>query len=236
MFDPKFLALRILKHSNTIANALPEARRLALLETCKCLPTADLVYQIIIENLAGSPYIPHAIKMKISNLVLDKDWDGLSALLLRDEAGNSRIDNNMTAFDEYKHAIVTIFMCSRRMKRVDARRRLQICHELQRVTTKEMILELCLRALHTATTLHNSGKMQVANDMVDNRYDLLLLPDRLDCDEIPRQDECPICLDRCSDKQLLCGHAFCTMCIERWFENCSHGRCPLCNKRTSSSN
>ena len=42
--------------------------------------------------------------------------------------------------------------------------------------------------------------------------------------------ECPICLECYSSKvvrKTICGHLFCSMCIEDWFRK--NNRCPLCN-------
>merc|ERR1712196_181177 len=98
--------------------------------------------------------------------------------------------------------------------------------------------------------------------MGDDRYDLLLLPDRFHCDEKPRQYSeaqhsgqqtaedrdygCPICLGtNMVDRRLPCGHTMCHTCLDQWATRTwiqgsgwiqssgSEFSCPLC--RASSS-
>ena len=96
----------------------------------------------------------------------------------------------------------------------------------------------------------------MANDILDNRFDNLLLPDRFDCEEkarvgdrIPRaavpemeeaamqqieedqEAECAVCLAaNVVDTVLPCSHVFCRECIQPWVEQ--HGDCPMCRTAT----
>ena len=102
-------------------------------------------------------------------------------------------------------------------------------------------------SLQTSEIFNNEARNLVANDIFDNRFDLLLLPNRFDCEEVsrinnqdiveelpttPELDECPICLGTSEvDSKLPCQHLFCKSCIQRWANQSLE--CPLCRRSFS---
>merc|ERR1719262_497694 len=106
--------------------------------------------------------------------------------------------------------VVELFTRSRKIRALPDARRCQLGQAIHSTMSIEGFKELAMNALETSTTLTAQDRQQIANDLWDDRYDLLLLPDRFDCDEKPRQrpeaqpgrqqgaeaddDECPSCL------------------------------------------
>ena len=112
-------------------------------------------------------------------------------------------------------------------------------------TNVDELKHIALSGLETSNVFDNTSRNLIANDIIDNRYDLLLLHDRFDCDVIPRivtnsdiieneedTNECPICLGASTvDCFLPCNHAFCRVCIENWSSrNNTQPNCPLCRQ------
>ena len=62
--------INILQTSEIIYHLIPSIRRITLLETLYLCPNNENAYNIFLENLSTSPYIPENSKNKLADLVL----------------------------------------------------------------------------------------------------------------------------------------------------------------------
>lgn len=237
------LFMEMLRTSSVLQSAIPYVRQLALFETLRRCQTPEAAKQMVLENMAGSPYIPDDKKNKLCELVLLEQWDVLREALQCKPTPNVRTP---TEFQMFQSMVVQVFSRSRKLRALSASRRHQLGSAIHSTTTVEGLKELAMHSLQESMTLTAQDRQQIANDIWDDRYDLLLLPDRLDCDEKPRQspeggqqgaededDECPVCLGtNVADRRLQCGHRLCQSCLDQWAAR-GQGRgsqftCPMC--------
>merc|ERR1719399_1532734 len=124
--------------------------------------------------------------------------------------------------------VVEVFSRSRKMATLPAARRRELGAAIHRLGSREELVELALRALGTSFAFGDAERNSVAGDIIDGRFDLLLRPDRFDCEDGARAalqvafgptappeepDECPVCLgERAVDTRLPCGHELCGAC------------------------
>lgn len=236
--------MEILSTSSLLTLAIPHVRQLALLETLRRCPTYEAAKQICLENIAGSPYIPDEQKNGIVELVLFEQLNELRQKLQC--RGTPRLD--VPEWVMFRHMVVQLFTRSRKIHALPQDRRCQLGAQMHAATSIEGLKELAMNSLEHSTILTVHDRQQIANDLWDDRYDLLLLPDRFDCDEKPRQrpemqhgreqaadtdddDECPVCLGTHKvDRRLQCGHRICHTCLDQWSARSggSQFTCPMC--------
>lgn len=237
--------IELLSTSSLLRSAIPYVRQLALVETLRRCETWEVAKQICIENMAGSPYVPDEQKNRLVELVLLEQWDMVrQALQCRSTPGVVMPPK----WRMYQSMVVELFTRSRKIRALPDARRCQLGQAIHSTMSIEGLKELAMVSLETSTTLTAQDRQQIANDLWDDRYDLLLLPDRFDCDEKPRQrpevqhvgqqgvdadddDECPICLGtNVVDRRLQCGHRMCHSCVDQWVarNQGSQFTCPMC--------
>lgn len=238
------LLMEILQTSSLLRSVIPSVRQMALLETLRMCPTAEAAKQMVIENMAGSPYIPDELKMKLVDLVLLEQWEELRQMLKCQSAPHMTMP---TDFQVFRTMVVQMFSRSRKIKALPEARRYQLGSAMHNMRTIEELKEFAIHSLEQSQTLTTQDRQQIANDLLDNRYDLLLLPDRFDCDEKSRQcpgaqpgrqqgaeaddDECPICLGtNVVDRKMQCGHGVCHSCLDQWASRSRQSQftCPMC--------
>jgi len=236
----------LLRTSSLLQDAMPYVRQVSLLETLKrCKEYKDAKHTCM-DNIAGSPYVPDEIKNVIVELMLDGQWDELrNRLQCRSTSNEEEVPSE---FSMFRCMVVHMFTCSRKIRAFPEAHRCQLGSDIHSAISIEELKELAMNALENSTTLTAHDRQQIANDLWDDRYDLLLLPDRFDCDEKPRQRpeveeradadddyDCPVCLGTYPvDRRLQrCGHRFCHRCLDRWaarFPPRSRFTCPICRR------
>ena len=242
--------------SSPLLRAIPDVRKHALRETLRLATSEEDVTEILLANLTGSPYIPDDLKTNLATLILEKQWAELGSAL-RCEPGSVVEDGS--EFDEFRAMVISIFSRSRRLEALDYTRRHRLGSAMHQARSRDELIAIAMGALENAQTLDGAGRERVANDILDGRFDRLLLPDRFDCDERPRRqgaappadgsaevpvgmpvveepEECPVCLGTSLvERQLPCGHTFCDACITQWagsFAPSPTFACPLCRAET----
>jgi hypothetical protein len=212
--------------------------------------TSEAAKQIVIENMAGSPYIPDEIKNELVDLVFLQQWEELRQMLQcqHERAHLNCYMSQAKVVQMFRTMVVQMFSRSRKIRALPEARRYQLGSAIHNLTTIEELKEFAFHSLEHSTTLTAQDRQQIANDLLDNRYDLLLLPDRFDCDEKPRQrpeaqpgrqqgseadddDECPICLGtNIIDRKMRCGHGMCHSCLDQWAARSGQSQftCPIC--------
>ena len=228
--------VKILESSNYLNTKIPYVRKLSLIETLKSVSNTDQANNIFLENLCTSPYIQDEHKYNFADLVLSEQWSTLYNLL-------DCVDNNISndTIGSFREMVITIFTKSKKIAVINEERKRQLGIAILAQTSIDSLKTLAFTALETSEAFDNDTREIIANDIIDNRYDLLLLPNRFDCEEIPRNtheqinnntnelDECPICLGANEvDTKLPCNHLFCRSCIESWSNQ--NNECPLCRR------
>jgi hypothetical protein len=155
--------------------------------------------------------------------------------------------------------VVLIYTRSKKLQMLPEERRRALGNALHSTRSIEEVQEIALTALSTSVIIDEASRARIANDMMDRRYDLLLLPDRFDCEDQARSNlsnispptptneksatahsqeevlECPICLGAYPvDSRTSCKHFFCHACISDWMA--THDTCPSCRSALSMSN
>lgn len=251
--DPQTsLLMELLQTSSLLRRVIPSVRQLALLETIRKCCTFEAAKQMVLENMAGSPYIPDERKNELVESVLLEHWDNLRQML-QCPCTNSTPHMNLSAdFQMFRAMVVAMFSRSRKIRALPEARRFQLGAAIHNMTTVEDLKEFAMHSLEQSTVLTVQDRQQIANDLFDDRYDLLLLPDRFDCDDKPRQhpearterqqgaqaeeaedeeNECPTCLGtNVVDRRLQCGHGMCHSCLDQWAarSRSSQFTCPMC--------
>ena len=251
--DERSIMIRMLAESAVLQGALPRVRALALAETIRAAGSAEEARGFLLDNLAESPYLPDEMKDPLANLVFQQRWDDLRRQLRCHSPadGDSPSQNN---FALYRDMVISIFSRSKKMAGLPSERRLQLGVAIHACRSKQELQNLAMASLGDSAAFDEETRNVVANDIFDQRYDLLLLPNRFDCEELPRRtsrseptatpsveedDECPICLgergiDSCAQP---CQHEFCRECIEDWIRQPQfRDTCPMCRHAITSIN
>lgn len=240
------LLIVLLKTSAYLKAAIPLVRRRALEETLRN-SNYETGIHIFLENISGSPYIPDPQKEQLADLVFEQRWTELKEILQCIEIDDVPIDRS-----SFQKMVSAIFSKSKKIGELRPERRIQIGQAILQSNSVEYLKELSISSLESSETLDEPRRERIANAIFDERYDLLLLPDYFDCDEVPRkrtvhsqeqaspsipeeqeEEECPICLGTNPvDSQLSCGHQFCHRCLNSWSQR--QNTCPLCRRRQVS--
>lgn len=251
LLDPAIQAMvDILETSPVLQRALPKVRRLALIETVRRCPTVEEGIEMLLLNLKSSPYIPPAAQTKIAKKLRNQDWSFLQKELRCPASKPSELTNKSALFIKYREMLVCIYSRSRKMQTLPTARRRRIGMAIHSCKNVDQFLDLAMKSLSTSHAFSGPMRDAVANDILDNRFDKLLLPDRFDCKEkarlnaAPRSSaaaaaapapelkedvECAICLgSQPVDTCLPCSHQFCKVCIRGWMQQ--RQSCPMCRR------
>merc|ERR1719440_1626287 len=90
------------------------------------------------------------------------------------------------AFENYREMVVAVFSRSRKVALLPAERRRALGAAIHATSSKVELKALALHSLETSQAFTAAEREVVANDIMDDRYDLLLRPDRFDCEERAR--------------------------------------------------
>lgn len=258
--------LAILATSEAL-RGMPDVRKLALHEALRCARTPEAVMSIAADNVCDSPFVPADQRDGLAELMLTGDFDTLRRAL-QCSALNGQPSSHArhwalalaqganSEFETYRAMVVAIFSRSRKIAALPAERRRALGAAIHATTSKAELKDLALRSLETSPAFEGYEREMVANDILDDRYDLLLRPGSFDCEErAPRlmlsaerarkcvhpaspaspastaeplaAEECPVCLgENCVELALPCKHAFCRSCATSWLSRCRS--CPMC--------
>jgi len=186
MDDGRNRLLNILLTSRVLQAALPDVRRRALAESVREATTVEAATDILLENVASSPFLPQERKDPLAELAMTHQFDALAAALQCDETLSPGASPEHE-FAALRQMVVAVFTRSRKMQGLPAAKRRQLGAAIHAQTTADEIKMLALSALQTSEAFDGAARDMVANDILDSRYDRLLLPDRFDCDEAPRR-------------------------------------------------
>ena len=234
--------INIMSTSVVLYRLIPYVRRITLIETLRTTENIEQAYNIFLENLSTSPYTPENQKNELADMVFRQDLNSLYSLL--------RCSQTVNTFDKlssFREMVLAIFSKSKKIQLISSEKRQFLGASIIHSLSIEGLKQLALTVLETSEVFNNEARNLVANDIFDNRFDLLLLPDRFDCEEVnrlnnqdtieeipttPELDECPICLGTSEvDSKLPCQHLFCRSCIQRWANQSLE--CPLCRRSFS---
>jgi hypothetical protein len=205
------LAIDTLRTSKFLLFQLPAVRRLALVETLRAAKSDESVRHIIFGNLSTSPYLSEEQKVELSRLA--REWSehtsplsggpaqqndeaiiaGLQAALKCDRHKLDLLANTPPlsaeeAFRQFRFMVVLLFQRSRKLRALPSEIRRDLGRSIHEATSREQLVEIALTGLEGGHAFPTAeGRERVTQDILDERYDLLLLPDRLDCiDRLPR--------------------------------------------------
>jgi len=179
--------LNILITSRLLRGALPDVRRRVLAETVRAAATVEAAFDILLENVASSPYLPQESKDPLAELAMTHQFNALAAALQCDERLACLAPTTQEEeFRALRQMVVAVFTRSRKMQALPAVKRRQLGAAIHAQQTADGIKMLALSSLETSQAFDAAGRDMVANDIFDGRYDRLLLPDRFDCDEAAR--------------------------------------------------
>lgn len=177
---------------------IPDVRRWALRESIRVARDEESIKSILIDALCGSPYIPEAHKAALGEILVFGMWDQVPKALacppILPTDPPMDIPQNATAATaksllEFRQMALAIFTKSRKIARLPAARRIQLGQAICRTRSKEELITLMLTTLEHAMTLEANGRALVANDVLDGHFYKLILEDRFDCTEVPRQPQ-----------------------------------------------
>jgi hypothetical protein len=100
-------------------------------------------------------------------------------------ARDLRPDAAVESFRTHRDMVLACFSRSRKIAGLPVERRRMLGAAILAQTSIEGLRALALRTLETSQAFDGLARDLVANDIFDNRFDRLLLPDRFDCDAEP---------------------------------------------------
>lgn len=260
----RYRLMKILLASTALHHILPEVRLRALIETASVQESDDAVRAIVVETLYNSSFLSEDMKTEVMEHCLNEDWNELSDSLHCSPQNVETYGNLSDAsFDRFRAMVVNIFTRSSKVQSLPAARIRQIGALLHSTTSIDQLMELTIRSLQESVVFSAEDKEAVMNDILDKRYDLLLLPDRFDCDCSDQsrhrdvmvaveqgkssllqhqnnqelEGECPVCLGvEVVDTRTPCGHEICLPCLQDWCRvNGEPCPCPMCRETFSIS-
>ena len=181
--------LNALRTSELLRKVHPGLRIDAIFETLWYCRDDTSVIQIMLDCITDSPYIPDDKKCFFAELTLTSQFAELSRALkceeLVEQARNpSGLDDS---FLRFRAMVVLLFTRSRKIQLLPEARKTALGLAFHMATSKEQIHDIALHALTTSTLFDEAGRSTIANNILENRYDLLLLSDCFDCEVIPRR-------------------------------------------------
>jgi len=228
---------------------LPEVRKGAFRESLRSAPDENTITDVIMEALHASPSLDDESKEKLVTMYLDGRFSDLSEAVLPPPRTGDIAEAHLLPepFEEFKSMATNIFCKSRKIAHLNRERRMQLGGAILVCRNREQLVDLLMRSLDSAETLDDQARCLIANDVFDERYYRLLLPDRFDCseapvrtvslsavDDFPRELECPVCFECCNESsvELTCSHRFCEQCVSS-LSAASLNRsfpCPMCRQ------
>ena len=157
--------LNILLTSRVLRAALPDVRRRALAESVREAATAEAAIDILLENVASSPYLPQERKDPLAELAMTHQFDALAAALQCDQALSPGPTSTEEEFRAIRDMVVAVFTRSRKMAALPAARRRELGAAIHAQTTAESIKMLALSALETSQAFDGAARDMVANDV-----------------------------------------------------------------------
>ena len=140
---------------------------------------------------------------------------------------------------------MAIYTNSRTMASIGIKNKRKLSKKIHSASSIDEIIKTVLNSLESTKPILDHALRRGIKDVIQRkRFDLLLLPQYFDCEEVPRlkvADEeegneeeedhidCAICLYRIQEvamSRLSCNHSFCTECIQLWMEQ--NLTCPTC--------
>ena len=170
--------------------ALPDVRRALLIESVQRTREQRKGHRRITQG-AELSYIPQERKDQLAELAMTQQFAALRTALMCDppslSSGAAAISEE-EEFKAFRQMVVAVFTRSRKMAALSAERRRQLGSAIHSpAEERRRHHRLALSALETSQAFDGEARDMVANDIFDNRFDRLLLPNRFDCDEIPRR-------------------------------------------------
>ena len=181
--------------TSNVLSTMAKVRKLTIQQALVHASSPDKALQIALESLVTAPCMPLDLRDTVTDLLLTKSWGELRHVLqcppIRcDQDGWPLISipsrNAQTHFQHFRSMVVAIFTRSRKMAGMPPERRRQVGRILHQASSISEIGDITTKSLETSVAFHGAERDDVANDMLDFRWDLLLGPDRFDCDETPR--------------------------------------------------
>lgn len=200
----------------------------------------EAAIRVVMDNAADTPFVPAEMKDVLSELLFARRWDALKEFLgcqdaMVPDASTVRAND----FHHFRDMIVAIFTDSRKVASLPSERRRALGAAIHASRSKSKLRMLALQSLETSIVFNGGERELVANDILDERYDLLLRPNRFDCEEGERAaidtltvqtadyDGCPVCLgENRVDTCLPCNHRLCHGCASGWLLD--QPTCPMC--------
>jgi len=166
---------------------IPRVRKDALVESLKVESTEDGLCAIFLDALCGSPYIPDYQKQELADVVLAQRWTELPDLVgVHRPVQPKMVTTQHQRTTDLKYLAVQIFRKSRKIRNLPRARRQALGTALLACTQREEVIDLLLQSLERAQTLNWESRLLVADDVLEGNFHRLLLPNRFDCDELPR--------------------------------------------------
>jgi hypothetical protein len=180
----KDILIDVLTTSSVLAVALPAVRKQALRETLRASSSNERALEILLHNLRSSPFIPKNKKEVLALWVLDQQW----AKLRQELQCNLPKCKNSSLFLDFREMVTSIFTRSKKMRSLSNERRHYLGAAIHSQTSIDGLKALALKALESAETFSatDGSRDRVALNILSDRYDLLLLPDQFDCEDIRR--------------------------------------------------
>ena len=185
MVEAKRVMLSCLATSPLLLQAIPSVRLQALYETTLAKTTEEEIVGITMEFFTSSTYLVERQKAAIVEKILSSNWSGISQALQCTTLSDVEIYRfiNYNKFVRFRDMVIAVFSRSRKVQQLDEDRRRALGNAIFNAENEEALHEIALSALASSIIFDEDSKSKVANDIFDRRYDLLLLPDRFDCDE-----------------------------------------------------
>jgi len=246
---------KILLTSSSLHRVLPEVRLRALIETASAQKDDVKVCEIVLDNLCSWPHLADDKKLSIVEYCLNQEWDNLCRTLKCQEYFIPSYECiRYPTFSRFRAMVVCIYSRSQKINLLPDSRKRELGALIHSATTVDELMNITLQSLEQSALFDNATKEMILNDILDARYDRLLLASRFDCEDEPcalrkKEDEsllaalmeqkeqelaseCPVCLGLDEvDRLLPCGHELCEKCILDWVrvqgEPCP---CPLCRQ------